>query len=170
MFKHTGIVRRMDDIGRIIIPKEIRRKYRIREGDPIEIGEGEKSIILQKYSVFELFSETSEKLLQSFSKVTDMPVILCDTVRVLDAVRTSREIADKELSMELSDCIREKIASCSGLKIAYESDLKVGAIEWVVVNSCVEGALIIPVSGKEITDSHRDCLKVCASALAAIAE
>ena len=49
--KATGIVRRIDDLGRIVIPKEIRRTLRIREGDPLEIfTDREGKIILKKYS------------------------------------------------------------------------------------------------------------------------
>ena len=49
--KATGIVRRIDDLGRVVIPKEIRRTLRIREGDPLEIfTEREGSVILRKYS------------------------------------------------------------------------------------------------------------------------
>ena len=47
MFKHTGIVRRIDDIGRIVIPKEVRRRFRLHDGDPIEIGESENMIALR---------------------------------------------------------------------------------------------------------------------------
>ena len=49
--KATGIVRRIDDLGRVVVPKEIRRTLRIREGDPLEIfTDREGEIILKKYS------------------------------------------------------------------------------------------------------------------------
>lgn len=52
LLKATGIVRRIDELGRIVIPKEIRRTLRLREGDPVEIYTGENGeIILRKYSV-----------------------------------------------------------------------------------------------------------------------
>ena len=49
MMKATGIVRRIDDLGRVVIPKEIRRVLRIREGDPLEIFTDGESIVLRKY-------------------------------------------------------------------------------------------------------------------------
>ena len=59
--KATGIVRRIDDLGRIVIPKEIRRTLRIREGDPLEIfTDREGKVILKKYS-----PEEYEKALNS---------------------------------------------------------------------------------------------------------
>lgn len=51
--KATGIVRRIDDLGRIVIPKEIRRSLKIREGDPMEIFLDDGGIVLKKYEVYE---------------------------------------------------------------------------------------------------------------------
>lgn len=51
--KATGIVRRIDDLGRIVIPKEIRRTMRIREGDPLELFLAGNSVVLHKYEVSE---------------------------------------------------------------------------------------------------------------------
>ena len=48
--KATGIVRRIDDLGRVVIPKELRRKLRIREGDPLEIYTNADQMVLKKYS------------------------------------------------------------------------------------------------------------------------
>lgn len=169
MFKHTGIVRRIDETGRLVIPKEVRRKYRIHDGDPLEIGEGDNAIALKKYSVLELSTEASRKIIRSFSKITDMPVVLCNTVSILDTVRIPLA-ANTEISLELSDCLYDKDASCSGLKIIAGTDIKTGAVERICINGIVEGALIIPAGNNEITQSHRDCLKLCASAIAAVAE
>ena len=65
--KKTGIIRRVDDLGRIVIPREIRRLARIQEGDPLEICFENKTICLQKYSTTteleELLSELSEQVM-----------------------------------------------------------------------------------------------------------
>ncbi|WP_242965628.1 AbrB/MazE/SpoVT family DNA-binding domain-containing protein, partial [Flavonifractor sp. An4] len=50
--KATGIVRRIDDLGRIVIPKEIRRTMRIREGDPLEIDQGQEQLFHGRTSLF----------------------------------------------------------------------------------------------------------------------
>lgn len=66
--KATGIVRRIDDLGRVVIPKEIRRSLGIREGDPLEIfvNSKEKSVVFKKYDVSEEFdSETIQRLLNA---------------------------------------------------------------------------------------------------------
>lgn len=64
--KATGIVRRIDDLGRIVIPKEIRRNLGIREGDPLEIFLHEDSVCLKKYTTDKL-----EKVYDAFKELVD---------------------------------------------------------------------------------------------------
>lgn len=170
MFKHTGIVRRIDDAGRVGIPKEIRRRLRIQEGDPIEIGEGDNSVMLRKYSVLELFDESIRKLLEIFSKITGMPIVLCNTSHVLCSVRTAMKSSGLYISTELADSIRDNKVTCSGMEITVGSGIRVAAIERIIVNGSIEGALIIPFGINEITDTHIDCLRLCAEAIAIISE
>jgi AbrB family transcriptional regulator (stage V sporulation protein T) len=77
--KATGIVRRIDDLGRIVIPKEIRRTMRIREGDPLEIytnHDGE--VIFKKYSVLEEISSNASQVAEIISRLAGCPVIIFD--------------------------------------------------------------------------------------------
>ena len=55
--KATGVVRRLDDLGRLVIPKEIRKQYRLREGDNIEIFTDEERIIIQKFDALSKYTE-----------------------------------------------------------------------------------------------------------------
>ena len=57
--KHTGIIRRIDDLGRIVIPKEIRRNYNIKEGDPLEISTDGKYICFSKYMSTDMSQDSS---------------------------------------------------------------------------------------------------------------
>ena len=67
--KATGIVRRIDDLGRIVIPKEIRRTMRIREGEPMEIFTGrEGEIVLKKYSPIEELESISREYVQALAQ------------------------------------------------------------------------------------------------------
>lgn len=170
MFKHTGIVRRIDEAGRIAIPKEVRRKYRIHDGDPIEIGEGENMIMLKKYSVLELFDETTQKLLSSFAKTMDIPIILCNTTNILYAARIIAGGPNASISQELSDYLTDDSKPHTGIPIEYATNAKALVIEKICIGGYVEGALIIPATGKEVTDVHRKELKLCADAIAAVAE
>ena len=177
MFKHTGIVRRIDDIGRISIPKEVRRRFRLHDGDPIEIGESENMIVLRKYSVLELFDETTQKLITIFSKITDMPVILCNsthalcsTMRMFSISRAAEQFKNVSITTELSECIRDGKNKCIGLKISEETEQKVGFAERIIINGATEGVLIIPESKRRITDEHKACLRFCASAISSVTE
>lgn len=84
--KATGIIRRIDDLGRVVVPKEIRRTLRIREGDPLEIfTEGKDTVCFKKYSPLGDFKEngiTIAKELQDKIGI-DLKVVLCDTNTVL---------------------------------------------------------------------------------------
>ena len=72
--KATGIVRRIDDLGRIVVPKEIRRTLRIREGDPLEIfTDREGEIILKKYSPIGELSQFAGEYAESLAQTTGHP-------------------------------------------------------------------------------------------------
>jgi len=66
--KNTGIVRRMDELGRIVIPKEIRKTYEIAEGDPVEIYTNGNTIVLQKFETGADVKELAERLKASVNK------------------------------------------------------------------------------------------------------
>ena len=77
--KATGIVRRIDDLGRVVIPKEIRRTLRIREGDPLEIfTDREGGVILKKYSPIGELTEFSKEYAESINQVIGHMVLFCD--------------------------------------------------------------------------------------------
>lgn len=90
--KATGIVRRIDDLGRVVIPKEIRRTLRIREGDPLEIytaTDGE--VIFKKYSPVGELSAFASQYAEVLSRVSGLPVIICDKDHVIAASGVSKE-------------------------------------------------------------------------------
>ena len=68
--KATGIVRRIDDLGRVVIPKEIRRTLKIREGDPLEILIEKNCVCFKKYSTLGLFSEDILRVAQDMAQRT----------------------------------------------------------------------------------------------------
>ena len=74
--KATGIVRRIDDLGRVVIPKEIRRTMRIREGDPLEIyTDNDGQVIFKKYSPIGELSAFAGQYAEVLSKTAGYPVI-----------------------------------------------------------------------------------------------
>jgi AbrB family transcriptional regulator (stage V sporulation protein T) len=101
--KATGIVRRIDELGRVVIPKEIRRTQRIRQGDPLEIfttGEGE--VIFKKYSPIGELSDFAEQYASVLSKSLSMTAFVCDRDNIIAAGGTGRrEVLDKRVSIPL---------------------------------------------------------------------
>lgn len=110
--KATGIVRRIDDLGRVVIPKEIRRTMRIREGDPLEIftaADGE--VIFKKYSPMGELPETAAQLTEVLSRATELPVLITDRDHVLAvAGAPKRELLERRVSEELEQLMTDRIS------------------------------------------------------------
>ena len=98
--KATGIVRRIDDLGRVVIPKEIRRTMRIREGDPLEIyTDREGEVIFKKYSPIGELNSFAAQYADTLSKTCDLAVVVCDRDAVITSSGVSRkEFADRHVS------------------------------------------------------------------------
>ena len=101
--KATGIVRRIDDLGRVVIPKEIRRTQRIREGDPLEIfttGDGE--VIFKKYSPIGELADFAAQYVEVLQKALGHTALVCDRDSVIAAAGAARrECAEKRVSIPL---------------------------------------------------------------------
>ena len=109
--KATGIVRRIDDLGRIVIPKEIRRTLHIRETDPMEIfTDTEGQIILKKYSPIGDISTFAGKYAESLSDATGMTVCITDREQVIAASGDDKKnLMNKPVTKEM--CIRDSPCS-----------------------------------------------------------
>lgn len=108
--KATGIVRRIDDLGRVVIPKEIRRTMRIREGDPLEIyTDRDGEVIFKKYSpIGELHSFASEYA-DTLQKTANMPIFVCDRDAIICVAGASkREYSDRKISHSLEQIIESR--------------------------------------------------------------
>jgi AbrB family transcriptional regulator (stage V sporulation protein T) len=101
--KATGIVRRIDDLGRVVIPKEIRRTLRIRVGDPLEIfTDRDGEVIFKKYSPIGELTAFAAQYAETLHKTCDMSVIICDRDTVVASAGVpKKEYSEKSLSEEL---------------------------------------------------------------------
>ena len=108
--KATGIVRRIDDLGRVVVPKEIRRTLRIREGDPLEIfTDREGEIILKKYSPIGELSAFAKQYAESLAQVLECLVGICDMDQVIAAAGTGKkELQDEDITGELGEFLKER--------------------------------------------------------------
>lgn len=173
--KATGIVRRIDDLGRVVIPKEIRRTMRIREGDPLEIyTESDGEVIFKKYSPIGELSPFAAQYAEVLAKNTNTPVIICDRdhcIAVSGAPR--KELVDRRISVQLEDVMearRTYIANINDVR-------KLSPIEGVtrhasivcpiIASSDVIGAVVflLPDNGAYPSESEIKLAQVAASFL-----
>ena len=108
--KATGVVRRIDDLGRVVIPKEIRKTLRIKEGEPLEIfTDREGQVILKKYSPIGELSEFATGYAETLSKTTGHIACITDKDTVIAVSGGSKkEYLEQALSPELEKVIENK--------------------------------------------------------------
>lgn len=128
--KATGIVRRIDDLGRIVVPKEIRRTLRIREGDPLEIftnREGE--IMLKKYSPVGELGEFAACYAQALAQTVEALVCISDRDYIIAAAGTGRkEVEGEHLSSEVEALMEKR-----GTYLTERADEELPIVEKVCI-------------------------------------
>ena len=115
--KATGIVRRIDDLGRIVIPKEIRRTLRIRESDPLEIfTDREGEIILKKYSPIGEMTTFAKQYAESMAQVSGHTVLIADRDQFIAAAGGYKNLLGKSIGRQLEEKLtnRETIIATRG--------------------------------------------------------
>lgn len=113
--KATGVVRRIDDLGRIVIPKEIRRVLRIRESDPLEIyTDREGEIILKKYSPVKEMSSFAKQYAESLSQSTGAIAAIADRDQMIAVSGGMKQLVGKSLTEELEEAMtgRKMVHAC----------------------------------------------------------
>lgn len=156
--KATGIVRRIDDLGRIVIPKEIRRTLRIRESDPLEIfTDREGEIILKKYSPIGEMSTFARQYAESLAQVSGHTALIADRDQFIAVSGGSKNLVGKGLSRELEDKInnRETLIASKGEKSFIPITSEGGeefvheAVSPIICEGDVIGAVILAESDEK---------------------
>ncbi len=108
--KATGIVRRIDDLGRVVIPKEIRRTMRIREGDPLEIyTDREGEVIFKKYSAVGEMNSFASHYADTLHKTCEMAVAICDRDTIIAcAGLPKRDFLEKRIHVDLESVMENR--------------------------------------------------------------
>ena len=108
--KATGIVRRIDDLGRVVIPKEIRRTMRIREGDPLEIyTDREGEVIFKKYSPIGELAGFATQYAETLHKICAMAVVVTDRDAVIACAGIpKKEYNDRKISLPLEEAMDKR--------------------------------------------------------------
>lgn len=170
--KATGIVRRIDDLGRVVIPKEIRRTMRIREGDPLEIytsSSGE--VIFKKYSPIGELSLFATQYADALISATDKTVIICDRDHCVAAAGISKkDVLDKRITSAVEEIMENRKVEVFGdgkaLPAVDGLEQKILVAAPIVISGDVSGAVVFTSqSAKKPTDTDIKLAKVAASVL-----
>lgn len=106
--KAIGVVRRVDDLGRIVIPKEIRRNLRIRDGESLEIFVDNNDIVLKKFSIMKNVDEYASNLVDSLYSLLKKSVVITDSDSVIACSSDVKGILNKSISEKMSSCIKRR--------------------------------------------------------------
>jgi AbrB family transcriptional regulator (stage V sporulation protein T) len=146
--KATGIVRRIDDLGRIVIPKEIRRSFRIKEGDPLEIfTDAEGEVIFKKYSPIGELSNFASQYAEVLHKNGGLPIAIMDNDHVVAASGISkREILERRVTKNLEELMENRAIHITNDKIPSVSaiegyDRKANIVYPIIYGGDVSGAV-----------------------------
>lgn len=155
--KATGIVRRIDDLGRVVIPKEIRRTMRIREGDPLEIfTDNDGEVVFKKYSPVGEMSPFASQYADVMSRACSLPVLICDRDHVVAAAGVpKKEFVDRRISGQMEEMMEQrhthiaKAGDQKRLQPVEGIDRYAGVAVPIVAAGDVTGAvcLMLPESG-----------------------
>lgn len=135
--KSTGVVRRVDDLGRIVIPKEIRRTLRIRDGEELEIFVDNDFIVLKKFSKVADLDVVSKKMVDVVSSLVGKTVLVTDRDTFITG---SGELKKKYLNKEISSYLENII---SNRNVVVQKDI--GNIQLVDVSSEMCSYIINPI-------------------------
>lgn len=167
----TGIVRRIDDLGRVVIPKEIRKSLRMNEGDPLEISIANNGVFLERYVPMYEFKVQAKIFLRTFYNQFKVPVALCDRYEVIAVqgvpIPPNSRIAD---SMEFH--VNESVEYIHGsenaaIPIVFEMDFLANAIIPIATGTDKLGGLILVRQAEELPTSEQiECARFFAKLLA----
>ncbi len=172
----AGIVRRIDELGRIVIPKEMRRTMHLKEGDEMEILSNGEALTLRKYSSFESVLPIIKSTAKLLAKATDATVLFVDTSSVSVAEgKDKRKYQSAKLSEDFANTVRGRRAEVlHGKDITHmfddcEATAAYCAIEPVIVGGDLFGAgiLLLDSSPDDVSRAYLHfCVELIASAFA----
>ncbi|MBQ6840856.1 MAG: AbrB/MazE/SpoVT family DNA-binding domain-containing protein [Bacilli bacterium] len=144
--KNTGVIRKIDELGRIVIPKELRKVLKLSSGDDLEIFVDGSSIVLQKYSAMDNAIEESNKLISSVEDLVDSCIYITDQEKII----TKGDLENAELPYNLKELLteRKRYISESEEEMVFSYSIKRGyyLIEPIIQNSDANGLIIISKS------------------------
>ena len=157
--KATGVIRRIDNLGRIVIPKEIRKNLRIKNGENIEIFISENdNIILKKYNQLDKLEDISENLTESIYKVTKKNIYITNNEKIISS--NKKQYINEEISNELIKIIENRKESIKdNIILTKTKEIKNQIlINPLLVNGDIIGSIIL--EDKEINEIDKYIIKL----------
>ncbi|MGY3717093.1 stage V sporulation protein T [Sutcliffiella cohnii] len=172
--KATGIVRRIDDLGRVVIPKEIRRTLRIREGDPLEIFvDRDGEVILKKYSPISELSDFAKEYAEALYDSLGQQVLICDRDTFIAVAGGSKK---EYLNKSVSDVIERAMEERGSVLVTDEQQVAIVdgnaetltsyTIGAIVANGDPIGAVVILSKDKALGEVEQKAVETAAGFLA----
>lgn len=172
--KATGIVRRIDDLGRVVIPKEIRRTLRIREGDPLEIFvDRDGEVILKKYSPISELGDFAKEYADALYDSLGHSVLICDRDAFIAVSGSSKkDYLNKSVSSEIEKAMDHRSSMISKesknfqLIDGIDEELASYTVAPIVANGDPIGAVVIYSKEQSIGDVEHKAAETAAGFLA----
>ncbi|ALC84312.1 MULTISPECIES: stage V sporulation protein T [Bacillus] len=172
--KATGIVRRIDDLGRVVIPKEIRRTLRIREGDPLEIFvDRDGEVILKKYSPISELGDFAKEYADALYDSLGHSVLICDRDAFIAVSGSSKkDYLNKSVSGEIEKAMDHRSSMISKesknfqLIDGIDEELASYTVAPIVANGDPIGAVVIYSKEQSIGDVEHKAAETAAGFLA----
>lgn len=171
----TGIVRRIDDLGRVVIPKEIRKTLRIREGDPLEIftaKDGE--VILKKYSPIGELNEFSQEYAETLGETLGHGVVVTDLDSIIAVSKLpKKDYKEKSISKDLEQLIENRtinyVKDNKLVSLHKDDSMEYSAqIIMPIVSAsgdCIGSICLVSKDASGLSESDEKLLKVAANFL-----
>ena len=167
--KATGIIRRIDDLGRVVIPKEIRKNLRIKEGDNLEIFVANEDIILKKYSMMNKINDLAQELTDAIYTFMKHSIFITDTDQVVAASGPlKKRYLNKNISEFITESIkrRDKILENHFKELNFIEDEKLTCsyvLSTILVNGEATGMILIISEEEKMSESEMQMAGIVSS-------
>ena len=143
----SGIVRRIDDLGRVVIPKGIRKRLRIKNGDNLEISFTDDSIVIKKYDQVGKFKDIYTGIIDAFYRILGKDILLTNgDTYIYGAGKISGGVVNKEFSDEINNLIENRCEDLVGGEFFLTTDVKFSGqlfVSPLVVQGDIAGAVVL---------------------------